>query len=67
MEVIKARACGDMKIDWKVAQEARGWIGKMYQLIWSAFSLSPWRERVRVRGKNNRHPHLYPLPSRERK
>jgi hypothetical protein len=30
------------------------------------FSL-PWRERVRVRGKNNRYPHLYPLPSRERK
>jgi hypothetical protein len=29
--------------------------------------LSPRRERVRVRGKNIRHPHLYSLSSRERK
>ena len=30
------------------------------------FSL-PLRERVRVRGNTNWHPHLNPLPSRERK
>jgi hypothetical protein len=29
-------------------------------------SLSPWWERVRVRGQKIRHPNLCPLPSRER-
>jgi hypothetical protein len=28
-------------MDWKVAQETRGWIGRMCQLISRVFSLSP--------------------------
>jgi len=37
-----------------------------FSWVGSILSSLPWRERVRVRGIIWLHPHLNPLPSRER-